>query len=169
MKHSIDCRSSSRLRLPWKLIWKTSLLGAKRVLHAILGPWLGHPAGEVMDRNSKAPGQREQLGATRRSGNASTTCSPWRCRLVSSQWRMRARVYSSRRPSHHRSRALKRAVLLLRCDREPALRREDGALLLLKAVRRASLPRHCRKSGECRIKLSLPSSRSDIHDKSAPT
>ena len=169
MKHSIDCRSSSRLRLPWKLIWKASLLGAKRVLHAILGPWLGHPAGEVMDRNSKAPGQREQLGATRRSGNASTTCSPWRCRLVSSQWRMRARVYSSRRPSHHRSRALKRADLLLRCDREPALRREDGDLLLLKAVRRATLPRHCRKSGKCPITLSLPSPRSDIHDKSAPT
>src|SRR5262249_62059649 len=47
--------------------------------------------------------------------------------------------------------------------------REDGDLLLLKPVRRATLPRHCRKSGECRITLSLPSSRSDIHDKSAPT
>ena len=34
-----------------------TLLGAKKVLHAILGPGLGHPSGEVMNRNNKAPGQ----------------------------------------------------------------------------------------------------------------
>jgi hypothetical protein len=35
-----------------------ALLGTtKKVLHAILGRWLGHPSGEVMDRNNKAPGQ----------------------------------------------------------------------------------------------------------------
>jgi len=50
-----------------------------------------------------------------------------------------------------------------------ALPSPRGDLPLLKPVRRATLPRHCRKSGECRITLSLPSSRSDIHDKSAPT
>ena len=47
--------------------------------------------------------------------------------------------------------------------------REAGDLMLLKRVRRATLPRNCRKSGECRVTLSLPSPRSDVHDQSAPT
>ncbi len=47
--------------------------------------------------------------------------------------------------------------------------REDGDLMLLKPVRRATLPRNYRESGECRVTLSLPSPRSDVHDQSAPT
>ena len=42
-----------------------------------------------------------------------------------------------------------------------ALRSRAGDLMLLKPVRRASLPRNCRESGECRVTLSLPSPRSD--------